>query len=106
MKNMITSKSRRTHLMMRAAVVALCLGVAPMALATSPGGSAPEGAGYLLSHGSTYYRPDAFRQGEIMGYHESRDVPEPATWGMFGLGVAMIGIGVASRRRRARTASE
>lgn len=106
MKNTITSKSRRTHLMVRAAIVALCLGVAPTALATSPRGPAPEGAGYLLSHGSTYYTPNAFQDSEIMGYRYSRDVPEPATWGMFGLGVAMIGIGVASRRRRARAASE
>ncbi|MGN8158585.1 PEP-CTERM sorting domain-containing protein [Salinisphaera sp. SWV1] len=41
-----------------------------------------------------------------MGYRERRDVPEPATWGMFGLGVAMIGVGVASRRRRSRAAGE
>lgn len=106
MRNMMTSKSRRTQFMVRAAIVALCLGAAPMALATSPGDSAPDGAGYLLSHGSTYYRPDVFRHGEIMGYRERRDVPEPATWGMFGLGVAMIGVGVASRRRRSRAAGE
>ncbi|MGB7755923.1 MAG: PEP-CTERM sorting domain-containing protein [Salinisphaera sp.] len=106
MKNTITSKSRRARLVARAAVVALSMSVAPMALATSSGGSAPEGAGYLLSYGSNYHQTNGFHDGGIGSYGGRHDVPEPATWGMFGLGLAMIGIGVASRRRRIRASND
>ncbi|MES1955174.1 PEP-CTERM sorting domain-containing protein [Salinisphaera hydrothermalis] len=99
MKNMIANKARLTRLATRTAVVALCLGVAPMALAQSTGTTAPDGAGYLLSYGSNYYKSSGFQGGGIGGYSPSHNVPEPATWGMFGLGLAMIGVGVASRRR-------
>lgn len=100
MKNMIASKLRLTRPVGRVAVVALLLGVAPMALATSSAQSVPDGAGYLLSYGSTYHQSGGFQGGPIGGYNSRHDVPEPATWGMFGIGLAMIGVGIASRRRR------
>ena len=103
MENTTTIKSRRSRVVLRAGLVAFCLGVAPMAMATSAGTtSAPEGAGFLLSYGSNYHQSSGFRDGGV-GSYGSRDVPEPATWGMFGLGLAMIGMGVASRRRRGRS---
>lgn len=100
MKNTLNRQSRHTRSIVRVAALVLCLGVAPMAFAQSGQDSVPQGAGYLLSYGSNYQHVSGFHGGGIGGYSSSRDVPEPATWGMFGLGLAMIGMGVASRRRR------
>lgn len=101
MENMMNPKPRYRRKLARTVIVALCFGAAPAAMAHSSGGdSAPEGAGYLLSYGSNYHHSGGFHDGGVGGYGSSHNVPEPATWGMFGLGLAMIGMGVASRRRR------
>lgn len=102
MKNITNLPTRSAGAAARVATVALCLAVAPMAFAQSAPESAPAGAGFLLSHGHNYHQAADFQSASIGGNaRASRDLPEPATWGMFGLGLAMIGLGAASRRRRA-----
>ncbi|WP_423823445.1 PEP-CTERM sorting domain-containing protein [Salinisphaera sp. SPP-AMP-43] len=100
MKNKIALKPRFASIAARCALVAVCAAAAPAALATNTQ-SAPEGAGYLLSYNGHHYQGGSFGDGNGVGGWSSRqDVPEPATWGMFGLGLAMIGMGAAARRRR------
>lgn len=107
MKNTINRQSRHARFIVRGAVLALCLSAAPVALAHSVNDSAPEGAGYLLSYGSNYHHASGFNGGGIGPYNNnSRSVPEPATWGMFGLGLALIGMVAVSRRRRASIARD
>jgi hypothetical protein len=42
---------------------------------------------------------DRYPQGEIRGFMVAAPIPEPATWGMLGMGLA--GLGMMARRRRA-----
>lgn len=98
MQKTTTRKLINAPVMIRAGVVALCMGVAPMALAEPSGVSPLTGGNYLVA--SFDRAPSSFHGDEVGGYGPSRAVPEPATWGTFGFGLAMIGFGVLARRRR------
>ena len=104
MKNKIAFKPRFAGIAARCVLVAACASAAPAALATNTQSAAPEGAGYLLSYNGHNYQGGSFGSGNgVGGWGSRQDVPEPATWGMFGLGLAMIGMGAAARRRRSKS---